>query len=362
MIRDRLRILKVVMLLPVLLVAFSNTACSSFEYEKTEKRVVLVHGEKELKITASRSDIYISAEPELEDIVLNIRRKVEAADEDKANQLSEKLDVEVIREDGFIELKTEFPESEVKDKNIFSLLLGLGAEIEMDLEIRVPESMEISVLTASGDVELSNILLNTRISTSSGDVKAENLNGRLELDVSSADITAENIGGIVVNSVSGDFSAKKVKGDVDLSVTSGDVGLVDVEGDIVIKTVSGDIRVDSARGSATVKGTSGSIDIFGVTGAVRALCASGDISIKASPSDDRVDYQLGTSSGSVLLRFDDILKGGFILRASTTSGQIKLNLPIDVSDVSRNNVSGVVRDGKSKVIIETSSGDISIEE
>ncbi|MDZ7860257.1 MAG: DUF4097 family beta strand repeat-containing protein [Candidatus Krumholzibacteriota bacterium] len=362
MIRDKLRILKVVTLLSVVLAVSSNTACSSFEYEKTEKRVVLLNGEKSLKVTASRSDIYISAEPELEEIVLNIRRKVEAADEKKANQLSEKLDVEVIREDGLIEFKTKFPEDEVKDKNIFSLLFGLGAEIEMDLEIRVPESMEISVMTASGDVELSNILLNARISTSSGDVKAENLNGRLEVDVSSADITAENIGRIVVKSVSGDISAQKVKGDVDVSVTSGDLDLVDVEGDIVITTVSGDIRVDNARGSATVKGTSGSVDIFGVTGAVEALCASGDIFIKASPSDERVDYKLGASSGSVALKFDDILKRGFILRASTTSGNIKLNLPIDVSDVSRNNVSGVVRDGESKVIVETSSGDISIEE
>ncbi|MCD6380674.1 DUF4097 family beta strand repeat protein [bacterium] len=363
MIRNILNTLKVsVLLFPFVLITLSSAAFSSFHYEKIEKRVIPLNGAEELKIEASRSDITISADPEIENILLSIKRKVKGEDKKKAEELAAMLDVEVIRENGVIKLKTKYPDRKRISGNIFSLIFSFGSDIEMNLEIRVPESIGISVMTASGDIKLSDILADTRISTSSGDIKADNIKGELKIDVSSGDIEAENVGKIVITSASGDISVTKVQGDAGISATSGDVHLNNIVGDIAVTTLSGDIYAKNINGNAIAKGTSGSVDLLGVSGCVEASSASGDIFISAVPSEAKADYDLGASSGSVRLRFKNILRGGFVLKASTTSGDIKLDLPINVSNVSRNNISGVVRNGDSNVIIETSSGDISIEE
>ena len=363
MIRNRLNNLTIsALLFPVLLIALSTAAFSSFRYERIEKRVIPLNGAEELKVFASRSDINISADPEINEIVLKIKRKIKAEDEETAKKLAAMMDVEVIRENGLIKLETKYPDKKRISGNIFSLLFGFGPNVRMDLEIRVPESLGISVVTASGDIELSDILMNTQISTASGDVSIDNIRGKLTINVASGDIEAENIRDLVISSASGDISVSKVQGNAGITVASGDVDLNRISGDIIISTSSGDICAKDIGGDATVTGTSGSVDILGVSGSVKAFCASGHIFIKATPSGDKNDYNLGASSGYVKLRFENILEGGFILRANTTSGDIKLDLPINISDVSRNKISGVVRDGNSKVIIETSSGDISIEE
>ncbi len=363
MVRNRFNTLIIsALIFPVVLIVLSNAAFSSFRYERIEKRVIHLNGAEELNVFAGRSDIDISADPEINEIFLKIIRKIKAEDEKEAEELAAMIDVEVIRENGLIKLETRYPDKKRVSGNIFSLIFGLGPNVRMDLEIRVPESLGISVVTASGDIELSDILMNTQISTSSGDVNIDNIEGRLTINVASGDIEAENIRDLVINSASGDISVRKVQGNAEISVASGDVNLDGISGDIVISTSSGDIRAKDIGGDATVKGTSGSVDLLGVSGSVKAFCASGDIFIKATPSGDRADYNLGASSGYVKLRFENILRGGFVLGANTTSGDIKLDLPIDILDVSRNKISGVVRDGNSKVIIETSSGDISIEE
>ncbi len=96
-------------------------------------------------------------------------------------------------------------------------------------------------------------------------------------------------------------------------------------------------------------------------GAVEASVASGDLYFRVVPEGD-VDYTLTASSGNLSLRFIKIMEGGFMLKAGTTSGKITANLPIDLSSVSRNRITGIVRGGKSKVFLETASGNIHIEE
>jgi len=362
MIRNILNTLKVsTLLFPVILIAVSNPAFSSFRYEKIEKRVISLKGAEGLSVLASRSDINISSDPEIEEIFLSIKRRVKAEDEKRAEEIAQMMDVEVIRKNGLIELKIKCPDRRRISGNIFSLIFGFGSDISMDIELRVPESLGISVMTASGDIELSDILTDTRISTASGDINAENIKGALKVDMASGDLEAEDIGSIVINSTSGDIFISKGGGDAVISVTSGDVDLDDIAGDLAVTCLSGDVDAKNINGNTVAKGTSGSIDLFLVKGSVTACCASGNIFITANP-DSIADYDLGASSGSISLKFEKILDGGFILKANTTNGDIKLDLPLNVSNVSRNNISGVVRDGDSKVIIETSSGDISIEE
>lgn len=337
-------------------------AYPAYTYEKTESRKVPLGGAEALQVSCSECDVVVTGDDEGKDIRVEVLKVVKAENEDKARKLAGEMKLEVTRKGRIIKLEVKYPHEKADKTGIFDILLNLGPRMRMDLEIFIPRSLAVSVMTASGDVELYDLTQNCEVSTASGDVVAEDIAGNLSINVSSGDVEVKNTGSIFIDSASGDISAKKVNGKTDISVTAGDIELVKVVGDLNIKTLAGDIYAENVEGDASVKGTSGSIEFIDVMGSVDAFTASGDVYIMAVPSSDEVGYNLGTSNGSVELTFKEILKGGYVLRASTTTGEIGLDLPIDLSNLSRNNISGVVREGRSKVIIETASGDILIKE
>jgi DUF4097 and DUF4098 domain-containing protein YvlB len=124
--------------------------------------------------------------------------------------------------------------------------------------------------------------------------------------------------------------------------------------------VTGDATVDGVE-SIEYSGMSGSVRFVDVRGAVAASAASGDLSLLLMPVGDH-NYTVRTSSGGIKVRFLTAMEGGYLLKASTTSGDIEAMLPINISKVGRNHVAGIVREGKSTIILETASGDISISE
>ena len=76
--------------------------------------------------------------------------------------------------------------------------------------------------------------------------------------------------------------------------------------------------------------------------------------------DGDSDYNVRTSSGEIELRFVRKTPGGYVLKANTTSGDISVDLPIEIKKVGRHYIAGVVRKGKSVVLLETVTGDIGI--
>jgi DUF4097 and DUF4098 domain-containing protein YvlB len=131
---------------------------------------------------------------------------------------------------------------------------------------------------------------------------------------------------------------------------------------VVVKAISGDIELEGVTGNVEVSATSGDIELEGMGRDVKAFSASGDLYVNAAPAPGRKEYELGTSGGELTLIFSRLLSEGFVLQASTTNGDFELDLPIQISEMSRQRVRGVVREGKSRVIVETSSGNITIME
>lgn len=346
----------------VLTALFSGSSLADYRYEKTEKMEIPVESAELLQVIGSQGDMVVTSKGDSKTISVEILKTVKAEDEERAAALAEEMGLEVTRRDDLIKLETKYPESFNKDTSILKMIFKRGPDLSMDLTIRIPESLRISLVTASGDVDISDIISDVEISTASGDIDAENIRGFLKINVASGDVDVKNTAGLVITSASGDITAADVDGDAMISVTSGDIDLKDINGDIDLKTVSSDIYAENVKGAAAVKGTSGSIDFNGIEGSVNVFTASGDISVVAVPAESGTDYNLGTSNGMVELRFKRKLESGFILKATTTTGHIDIDLPIKVSKVSRNDIVGVVREGESKVFIETSSGDISIRE
>jgi len=233
--------------------------------------------------------------------------------------------------------------------------------MEMELVLLVPRGVGADVSSASGDVTVSRMEGSVKVSTASGDVDVRDIDGAVEAKVASGCIDVADVGGDVdLGSASGDVTARNIGGDAKIFTASGDTDLNGVVGSLAIESRSGDTTVDGV-GAVVYRGLSGSGRFVDVRGGVDASAASGDLSFRVVPVSES-DYRIVASSGNVTLRFLKAMDGGFVLKAATTSGEISAQLPIRVTRVDRNTIAGIVRDGRAKVFLETSGGNITIEE
>ena len=150
----------------------------------------------------------------------------------------------------------------------------------VELRVRMPAKLAVTVRSQSGDAEASNVGA-LDFQTSSGDLVASHIAGPLGAEVSSGDIRGDDIGSVDIRSTSsGDVSLRNVHGDAvvgrtgsgDLhfdsvgsvrigNVGSGDVWVADAAGDVSVDSIgSGDVSVDGVGGNFHV-GSRGSGDI-----------------------------------------------------------------------------------------------------
>jgi len=360
--RDFRKITEMLKIVTLTLLILPAASYASYDYEDTEQMELSAAGVKSLGIIASRCDVRITGGYEIDVILVEVTRRVRAGSEEEARKLAEKLLVRVKEKEGAIELVTEYPGSEGNTINIFEAIFGGGRKLRMSLDITVPRSLNITFDTSSGDIEVNNIAADVGVSTASGDLEARSIEGKLVARTASGDTEAKDIGALAVETASGDVSAERVRNGCIISVASGDVHLKDIEGGAVVKTISGDVELERVGGSLEISVTSGDVEITDATGDVKAFAASGDLYVEAAPLEGPREYKLGTSGGDLTLVFSRVLSEGFALKAGTTTGNFELELPIQISGMSRQRVSGIVREGKSRVLIETSSGDITIKE
>jgi len=365
--RRRLKSGRANILLPVvlaiLIVALTSgtTYAGSYKYEETVRKTVPLKGETVIVINSKGDDITVIGEEGAKEIFLEAIKTVKAEDREVAERLAQMIEIEIERDGDELKINVKYPKQHEVKRNILSYLFQRHPRMGMNIHLTIPSELDVNANTASGDVTVSDILGSTQISAASGDIKATNIGGFLRIGVASGEIDAAKVNGEArLASASGDISARNVAGDAAVSTASGDIKLSEIDGNLDIQTASGDATVDGV-GTVSFKGTSGSAQFIDVRGGVEAASASGDLSFRLIPMED-FDYKIGTSSGDITLRFLKPMAGGFVLKASTTTGEISVNLPIKVSKVGRNTVSGIVRDGKSKVLLETASGDITISE
>ncbi len=334
---------------------------ANYKHEEAISKSIVVKDATRLVIESLSGDIIVTGEEGRETIELKIVKIVRADDEEAARKIAESMGVVVTRPDDMIKIETRYPKKGKVKKSIFSFFVERGQSMSISLTLTVPAGMEVIVASASGDVEVARIISDVSASSASGDLILRDIGGDLEAQVASGDIEVEDVAGSVsLGSAAGDIVVRNVGGDAEISVATGDVEITSVVGTLELNSYTGDSVVDGV-GAVTYEGINGSARFIDVRGAVEASAASGDLSFRVSPVT-LVDYHITASSGNVILRFLEVMEGGFVLKAATTSGEINARLPITVTKVDRNRIAGIVRDGHAKVFLETASGNITIEE
>ena len=217
--------------------------------------------------------------------------------------------------------------------------------VSISYQIQVPPDTTLSASTGSGSHRIDGLRGAVDASTGSGSIAIANIEGNVNAKTGS--------GGIELHSLTGR---------IDLQTGSGSIRADGIAGSIRAGTGSGSIALNlgmveqGAPLDVEAQTGSGGIEVSGVYGSLKASTGSGSIRAGGNPVKE---WMINTSSGGVVIEMTP--GAAFDLHAKASSGQLHLDLPVEVQGkVGRNELQGKVRGGGSLVRVHTSSGSITI--
>lgn len=213
--------------------------------------------------------------------------------------------------------------------------------LRADYDITVPEDTEVRAVSGSGSVKVDGVEGPASFIVGSGSISATDVASDARAVVGSGNIRLMDMGG-----------------EVEVTAGSGSVHVEGAKGEVRIHSGSGVIRVSHPSDEVVAEAGSGGIEVTGATGDLRLRTASGPIHVDGDPTGTHF-WDLHAASGDVDLRVSR--DASFRLYAHTGSGNIDVGIPsVAESSSSRHDYQGRVGDGKARVEIGTSSGDISL--
>ncbi len=226
------------------LVFGAGAAAASCEHEAQRTGDVDAAGAKRIVIVAEAGDLVVHGKAGGNRVVARGR-----ACADSASQLA-KVKLETTRSGDTVTVRAEIDrESKMWSDNAY-----------MDLDIEVPNNVDLDIEDGSGDAVLRN-LGKVVMNDGSGDLTVEKV-AALRLVDGSGDIDIADLGELVVEDGSGDLTARRVSGNVLVEEDgSGDMSFEDIGGWVRVRDDgSGSIYVVDVKGDFTVD-SDGSGDI-----------------------------------------------------------------------------------------------------
>lgn len=220
---------------------------------------------------------------------------------------------------------------------------------EANWTLTLPDGLELSVSSGSGDIDVSNLQVDINISTGSGNLEFNNIKGKLKGNTGSGDIEIQTLDGdMVANTGSGNIKVADSKGDISLNCGSGDIKFTNSQAAFAVNTGSGSIT----GSKITLKGKS----------SFNTGSGDSELVLAASP---QYDVSINSGSGDAILDFNgNEIKGSITMRASKDHGKIVAPFEFDkteeINNGGRNNTTiekTVVKgNGTNRINIGTGSG------
>jgi DUF4097 and DUF4098 domain-containing protein YvlB len=177
--------------------------------------------------------------------------------------------------------------------------------------VEAPDDIDMDVNIASADFECAVTPRRLTINSASGDIRLKD-SGELSVKTASGDVNGHSVSGrLTFASASGDLHVETIGDRSELSTASGDLRISHAGGSMVASTLSGDVRVDHFAGREfQAKSMSGNVDIGIPSGTevdLDATTLSGDIRLPGKadhevPIERSVDLRVRLVSGDLRLR------------------------------------------------------------
>jgi hypothetical protein len=216
---------------------------------------------------------------------------------------------------------------------------GRGLEAWAEVVIRVPAAVSLSAHQGVGTFSARDVTLES--------LTADLMSANAQLDRVRADIAIDAGSGRVVG--------RELTGAVSVDVGSGSTELRLVRGDrLSIDAGSGGVTLDDVVASEVIVDVgSGPTALWGVD-AQRLRLDSGSGSVRAALLRGTSDVSIEAGSGGVELSLPDRFDARIDVESG--SGGIDTELPIRVTRVERNDLHGVIGEGRGQLRVETGSG------
>jgi len=220
----------------------ASIACAAADdYEEPRDLAIDANGIETLTINVGAGSLYVEGVEGLDSIEVKATIVIPDEDDDDARKIIEKnLTLSLDSGNGEAVLKSEFDQG----------FWGSGSSGRVDLEVRAPSTLAVSIDDGSGSMEVANFSAEVRIDDGSGSIDVQQV-GTLNIDDGSGsiDISGAN-GDVYVNDGSGSITIEAVTGTVTIDDGSGSIRVSDVSEDlIIIDDGSGSLSFSDIRGT-----------------------------------------------------------------------------------------------------------------
>ena len=225
----------------IFLASFASAAAS--DYEETRDLTVDASGVETLVINVGAGSLDVAGVDGLDTIEVKATIVISDADADDGRQFIEKsLTLTLESYDHRAELRSEFDDG----------FWGSNSNGRVDLEVRAPSTLAVSIDDGSGSMDVSNFSADVSIDDGSGSIDVQNV-GALKIDDGSGSIDVSGAtGDVYVNDGSGSITVNAVSGSVTIDDGSGSIRVSDVAEDLII--------VDDGSGSVSFSDIRGTVD------------------------------------------------------------------------------------------------------
>jgi len=278
-----------------------------------------------------------------------------AATEEEAQELAEQVSIRFEQSGNKTEIKADRPRQRKRQS------------ISIRYRIVAPRQTHIQCSSASGSLNLTDLIGNIDAHAASGSVDAAHIQGSVHLRSASGSVRCEQVrdGDIQLSSASGSIRLSDASGigTCDMHAASGSVTARQVEAEsIKMRSASGSVTLTDARAQAIdLHSSSGRVSTRNIHCArLKAESTSGGVSVEFSPSaPSDVIAEMRSGSGSVRVEMPTDFAGQVDL--SVGSGSIHTDLPLTVQGkISKKHISGTLGEGTGHLTIRTTSGSIRV--
>jgi DUF4097 and DUF4098 domain-containing protein YvlB len=315
-----------------------------------------VHGLTALEINNSRGRVDLVTSPDAQ-LHLTALKIVRRGSQDEAREVAKQIIVELQAKGDRFVVDVTYPKRQhvsIGLSELFNFESHNYPRSEVRITAEVPAGMSVSVRSSSGDIRSEGLSGAQTLRSSSGDIEVESAGGRVDAATSSGDVNAVGLRAARLSSSSGDLEVREVAGPLRASTSSGDISVKGALDSLTLLSRSGDIETDAAPRGLRGESSSGEVVVDGAAGSVRVGTASGDVRLDCAAAG----VDISTSSGQIRLSLDPAVRCALDLR--TSSGSFEVELPMDMKQASRRNLTGTIRGGKTPVQLHTASGDITV--
>ncbi|HME88284.1 MAG TPA: DUF4097 family beta strand repeat-containing protein [Chthoniobacterales bacterium] len=312
----------------LVLFAVALTASAASE-ENINRQIDAVAGEK-LIVDVDFGTIDVSAGADGK-VTLEAHRKIDFGDESKEKEYLASAPITVSKEGNVVTIRSRGNKPEHWNFG--------HCETDAKYTIRVPKRFDPELRTDGGTISVRDIAGNLKAHTSGGRMTFTHLEGTLDGETSGGAIEAEDC-----------------RGPIDIKTSGGHIKVTDGKGSLNANTSGGGIEVHNFSGDADIRTTGGSLDLDKISGKIVGKTSGGGI--RARIPDLLGDVKLETSAGSI--DFAVPPNAALTIEAKTSVGEVESRLPIEGTDVGREQLRGTLNGGGKSVRLATSAGKITI--